>query len=523
MAASDYGYHLPAAAYARSLKASRCGWRGDCGSDHSRRSMSTPAESGDNRASARRRAARRGRPVRRRDRRRALLIGALGVAQHSWRRISRRPRPRGTRPRLCAAAGLCRDCAPGDGGWTALYPSQAATHVVHAYSSALSDDEDALRSAGAASGLALTDVVLRPSEPGRREQAWSHNCVAVGAAACALDPVHNLDLHAVQLGLIQLLAIYPSSADFDAERSEYNRVMRGSLRAAARLSGRALRTGALSRRRSGTPGATRPCRRRWPIRSRPFRARGEIRADGGGKLPDRPLARAVRSAWASRRKAGRHGSIATPPEAMKAQFRGMLGFVKEQCCASRRRRLSASLASEDWLSRSASRVRRADLDALPPRCAGAFRSGFRRHRRGRERRSSSRACSRPGPHSRRDAVAGDAQRLFQAMDRGARGAGHGSARAAAGQFAYGPDLREFTFTKRQAPLGAHARPDREPDRRRTDTPTVAIQMLPLADALPDFVEQNPMPLFRPGSARACGSAAPCTRARTTIATIISPA
>ena len=65
---------------------------------------------------------------------------------------------------------------------------------------------------------------------------------------------------------------------------------------------------------------------------------------------------------------------------------------------------------------------------------------------------------------------------------------------ARGRFAYRTDLREFTFTKRQAPL-------RDTLARiegligRDDVPTLAIQMLPLAGALPDFVRQNPMPLL----------------------------
>jgi hypothetical protein len=63
-----------------------------------------------------------------------------------------------------------------------------------------------------------------------------------------------------------------------------------------------------------------------------------------------------------------------------------------------------------------------------------------------------------------------------------------------GQFAYGPDQREFTFTKRQAPLGATL--DRiEALIGQENAPTVAIQMLRLASAMPDVVEQNPMSLL----------------------------
>lgn len=65
--------------------------------------------------------------------------------------------------------------------------------------------------------------------------------------------------------------------------------------------------------------------------------------------------------------------------------------------------------------------------------------------------------------------------------------------SARGRFAYGPDLREFSFTKRQRPLGETL------DRiaalaEQPDGPVVAIQMLPLAQ-LPAFAAQNPMPLL----------------------------
>jgi len=67
-----------------------------------------------------------------------------------------------------------------------------------------------------------------------------------------------------------------------------------------------------------------------------------------------------------------------------------------------------------------------------------------------------------------------------------------------GRFGYAADLREFSFTKRQRPLGETL------DRiaRIADAgsgPFVAIQMLPLAEQMPDFVRDNPMPLV-PGGA-----------------------
>lgn len=63
-----------------------------------------------------------------------------------------------------------------------------------------------------------------------------------------------------------------------------------------------------------------------------------------------------------------------------------------------------------------------------------------------------------------------------------------------GRFAYGPDIREFSFTKRSARLAQTL--DRiEALIGRPNAPFVAIQMLPLASHMPDFVRQNPMPML----------------------------
>ena len=63
-----------------------------------------------------------------------------------------------------------------------------------------------------------------------------------------------------------------------------------------------------------------------------------------------------------------------------------------------------------------------------------------------------------------------------------------------GKFGYGADLREFNFTRRSARLSDAL------DRilrlaGEENAPYVAVQMLPLAVQMPDFVVQNPMPLL----------------------------
>src|SRR6202035_4161988 len=110
-------------------------------------------------------------------------------------------------------------------GWTALHPNQVATGVIHAYSSGLLSDEAALESATAAAGVKLAVVSCHSVNPCVRSRVWEGNCVAVGGSACSLDPIHDVDLHALQLGVVHLLSLFPVTGQFTAERAEYNRIM----------------------------------------------------------------------------------------------------------------------------------------------------------------------------------------------------------------------------------------------------------------------------------------------------------
>jgi tryptophan halogenase len=110
-----------------------------------------------------------------------------------------------------------------------MIATQAATGVIHVFSADDEDQASAISVAEAASGLSLHDVTIEASKPGIRSTAWASNCVAIGGSASALDPLFDLDLHAVQLGIVHLLSLFPTSIVADAERAEYNRVIRSHL------------------------------------------------------------------------------------------------------------------------------------------------------------------------------------------------------------------------------------------------------------------------------------------------------
>ncbi len=83
---------------------------------------------------------------------------------------------------------------------------------------------------------------------------------------------------------------------------------------------------------------------------------------------------------------------------------------------------------------------------------------------------------------------------FKGLDRGAPAPVMEAPARSEGRFAYAADLREFSFTKRSA--GVPETLDRiERLIGSPQAPIVAIQMLPLASHMPEFVRQNPMPLL----------------------------
>jgi len=157
----------------------------------------------------------------------AILIGrSLDVPSDTWlpyfsadRFLAARA-PAFTQTPPFAEIRIARD------GWTALHPNQAATGIVHAYSSESLSDEAALASASAAASAKLADVSFHTVNACVRSRVWEGNCVAVGGSACVLDPIHDVDVHALQLGLVHLLSLFPVTGQYAAERAEYNRIMR---------------------------------------------------------------------------------------------------------------------------------------------------------------------------------------------------------------------------------------------------------------------------------------------------------
>jgi tryptophan halogenase len=157
----------------------------------------------------------------------AILIGrSLDVPCESWRQSFGVDRVLSARAPAFTKTPPFAEIRMTSVGWTALHPNQATTGVVHAYSSEFLSDEAALETASAAATAKLADVAFHAVNPCIRSRVWEGNCVAVGGSACVLDPIHDVDLHALQLGMVHLLSLFPVTGQFAVERAEYNRIMR---------------------------------------------------------------------------------------------------------------------------------------------------------------------------------------------------------------------------------------------------------------------------------------------------------
>ncbi|KHA65585.1 hypothetical protein NI18_00780 [Sphingomonas sp. Ant20] len=92
----------------------------------------------------------------------------------------------------------------------------------------------------------------KPFHAARRVEAWRGNCVALGAAAGLLEPLHPTTLTLLLRSLAQLIQLWPAGPQAPVEATAFNRTAAGAYRR-ARLPDRALCRGRSRRRAVGRP------------------------------------------------------------------------------------------------------------------------------------------------------------------------------------------------------------------------------------------------------------------------------
>lgn len=158
---------------------------------------------------------------------RSILLGkTLGVSYLDWSRW------------LPCNSALAVPCESSDAfrpytqalargaGWQWRIPLQHRTGNGHVYcSSFVSDDEAASGLLANLDGAPLADPRPIRFTSGRREQFWSHNCLALGLAAGFMEPLESTSIHLVQSALGRLLNLMPGDvAQLSCARETFNRV-----------------------------------------------------------------------------------------------------------------------------------------------------------------------------------------------------------------------------------------------------------------------------------------------------------
>lgn len=110
-------------------------------------------------------------------------------------------------------------------GWVAVHPLQGRTAVVAAFAGDMTERET-LERLPALAGVGIEgDATIRRFAPGARRRSWIGNCVALGEAAVALEPLDAAPLHLVHAAVSHLVALFPVTAAAMPEAQAYNKAM----------------------------------------------------------------------------------------------------------------------------------------------------------------------------------------------------------------------------------------------------------------------------------------------------------
>jgi tryptophan halogenase len=157
-----------------------------------------------------------------------LLGGTLGVAWQDWTHWLPCDRALAVPCKRVGALTPYTRATARRAGWTWRIPLQHRTGNGYVFSSQFISDgeaQDALL--GVLDGAAQAEPRLLRFSPGRRERAWSHNCVAIGLASGFLEPLESTSIYLIQAAVTDLVNLMPrpgSAATDPRLVDEFNRL-----------------------------------------------------------------------------------------------------------------------------------------------------------------------------------------------------------------------------------------------------------------------------------------------------------
>lgn len=156
------------------------------------------------------------------------LIGKLKGAQFdSWREWFGADRMlSASAPSLASLPAFSQISAFG-AGWVGLFPLRSRTGVTAIYDSAEISDQELVDSLPVIARMPISgDAVVSPLEPGMQQRPWIGNCVAIGEAAVAAEPLDGVHIHLAHALVSHLVTLFPADSESMPEADSFNRTVR---------------------------------------------------------------------------------------------------------------------------------------------------------------------------------------------------------------------------------------------------------------------------------------------------------